>query len=401
MNEREQGEFDPTGAHRDDPHGFLTLARNHTPVFHSARLGAWCVTRHADIVRVLRDHRSFSAREHNPRPAARLPADVERVLRNWRGDAESLGSLDPPEHTRVRAVVGAGLARQTARLAGDVRATAVECVDRIAARAEFDLVSEFALPYALTVMCRVLGVPDEARARCLEWTERRLQLLTQPDLSDPELVRRCARALVDYGEFARDLTARRRAEPRDDLVSTMLHIGHRGRRLSSSEVAAQIPALITEGFMTTAHGIAEAVHHQLRSFGHWPAGDVDDMAEEGLRMDCPIFGRYRTALRETTVGGARLARGSRVLLLYGSGNRDAGVRSEPERFWPGRHPRSGHLSFGHGVHFCVGAPLARVVMRAGLTELAARLPGLRLVDMVARYRATFPIRALAELRVRP
>lgn len=399
--------FDPYGAHRDDPYSFLADVGDAEPVFYAPLLGAWCVTRREDMVAVLRDDRSFSARDHNPRPAVALPEDVSRMFRTWRGaDAVAVGSLDPPEHARVREVLNAGFTPARVRaFEPTIRAVATDLVERTAALTEFDFISAFAVPYALEVICRRLGVPDEYFDRCRTWSEQRIELMMSQRNADPDQLREYARGLMEFGAFARSLVQERLAAPQDDLISELLHDGKAGRTLTADEVSVQVPTLIFAGHMTCAEALGTIFYQQLRSPGGW-AEVVDgkistrDLVEEGLRFDSPLAGMYRTATRDVVVGDVHLAAGSRLLLLYGAVGRDSRAHACPAAFSPDSGSAS-HLAFGHGIHFCLGAGFARAELEIAIQAIADRMPGLTLAPgQQPHHRPVFPLRALTELRVR-
>lgn len=399
--------FDPYGAHRDDPYSFLAGLGEAEPVFYAPLLNAWCVTRREDMVAVLRDDRNFSARDHNPRSSVELPEDVSRMLRTWRGaGALAVGSLDPPEHTRIRDVLNVGFTPARVRaFEPTIREIAAGLAERVAASAEFDFITAFAVPYALEVICRRLGIPAEYLDRLRTWSEQRIELMMLQSSTDPDRLREFARGLMDFGAFARSLAHERLASPQDDLISELLHDGKAGRTLSVDEVAVQIPTLIFAGHMTCAEALGTIFFQQLGSPGGW-AEVVDgritprDLVEEGLRFDSPLAGMYRTALHDVEVGGVQLAAGSRLLLLYGAVGRDSRVRACPAGFSPGSESSS-HLAFGQGIHFCLGAVFARTELEVAIEVLADRMPDLALVPgPPPRHRPVFPLRALSALPVR-
>ncbi|MFJ6821180.1 cytochrome P450 [Streptomyces niveus] len=403
----EDRSFDPYGAHRDDLYSFLGDIGEMESVFYAPLLDAWCVTRREDMVAVLRDDQSFSARDHNPRPAVALPEDVSRMFRTWRGaDTLGVGSLDPPEHSRVREVLNIGFTPARVRaFEPTMRTIATDLVERAAVAEEFDFISDFAVPYALEVICRRLGVPDEYLDRCRTWSEQRIELMMLQRDADPDRLRECARGLMDFGAFARSLVQERLASPRDDLISELLHDGKAGQTLTADDVSGQVPTLIFAGHMTCAEALGTLVFQQLRSPGGW-AEVVDgkiaarDLVEEGLRFDSPLAGMYRTAVRDVVVGDVPLAAGSRLLLLYGAAGRDSRAHACPAAFSPGGRSAS-HLAFGHGIHFCLGAGFARAELEIAVQAIAARMPDLTLAPgPPPRHRPVFPLRALTELRVR-
>ncbi|MDT7783972.1 MAG: hypothetical protein QOF58_2391 [Pseudonocardiales bacterium] len=399
--------FDPYGAHRDDPYSFLAGLGEAEPVFYAPLLDAWCVTRREDMVAVLKDDRSFSARDHNPRPKAALPEDVARMFKTWRGAGGlGVGSLDPPQHARVREVLNIGFTPAKVRaFEPTMRAIATGLAERVAAEPEFDFIAAFAVPYAMEVVCRRLGIPGSYYERCRLWSEQRIELMMLQHDTDPDLLREHARGLMEFGEFARAIAQDRLVSPRDDLISELLHEGRAGNTLTADEVAVQIPTLIFAGHMTCAEALGTIVYQQLRSPGGWAevAGgtiDISDLVEEGLRFDSPLAGMYRTATRDVMVGDVRLTEGSRLLLLYGAAGRDSRAHACPAAFSPGG--KSGqHLAFGHGIHFCLGAGFARAELEVAVHAVAARMPSLTLAPgQEPSHRPVFPLRALTELQVR-
>jgi cytochrome P450 len=391
--------FDPRSTDRDNPFEFLREARSRQRVFYSESMNAWCVTRYDDVVDVLRDEVNFSVREHNPRPTATLPSDVERVMAAWRGGSLPVGSLDHSEHTRVRAVVATGFTRRALMaFEHEIRSDAHDRLRQLAAKEELEFIDEFSKPFMLAAILRVLGISECPHDQLHTWTSQRIRLMTAHEGADADELRGCAQGLLDYGEFARALVVERLARPRNDLISHMLQQRPHGPNLSADEVIAQIPTLITAGYRTSAEALATIVWNQARTPRGWSAVvdksvPIDDLIEEGLRFDCPIAGMYRTAVHDVSIGGIRIPAGDRVLLLYTSANRDETHYSFPDQFQPTRATTS-HLAFGLGEHFCIGAPVARLTLRIALEELTTALPGLCLADSRdPAYMPIFPFRA--------
>ncbi|GGP92379.1 hypothetical protein GCM10010278_83100 [Streptomyces melanogenes] len=319
-----------------------------------------------------------------------------------------MGALDACEHTRLRAVVSSGFSPAILKAFEPVvRATATRLLEPLASLPEFDLVSQFASPYCLAVTLQFLGIPTETHDRCEQRLEQGLGSMQHGGSGGPGLLRAYAEELRECEPFARDLIAQRLAAPAPDLISHMLHERPGGHRLSTNEVIAQIPALITAGHLSPAQALASVVGHQLCSPGGWhevAVGSVPipQLVEEGLRADGPIIGTYRTARNEVTVAGRNLPAGTRLLLLYGSANHDERKFRQSDWFAPRRQPQTSHLAFGRGAHACVGATLARLELRVALEEMAARLPTLTLVsETVSVHRPAFPQRSLTALWVRP
>lgn len=401
--------FDPGGVHRDDPNPFLARARRDQPVFYAPSLDRWCVTRYDDMVTILRDQQNFSARDHKPAPPnTELPADVVDALASWRGNERSIASRwDGLNHKKMRIVAGTHFtSRALASAEPDIRATAAALTARLAASGEVEFISEFAMPFALSTILKILGIPEEFHDRCRRWSQHLLALKLRSDPIDADFARECGQSLREFGAFARDMVAQRQSQPHDDVISRMLHDGRRDLRLSADEVVALLPTLIFAGHETSADALTLIVEGQLRSPGGWPAiggGQVPiaELIEESLRLEAPLFGFFRTTRRPVTVAGTQLPEGSRLLLLCGSGNHDEDKYPNPGQRDLHRKFDIPHLSFGLGSHRCIGAPLAYLELTVALQELAAGLPQLTLAPGSSRtYQPMFPLRALTELRVR-
>lgn len=401
--------FDPGGVHRDNPYPFLARARHDQPIFYAPSLSRWCVTRYDDIVAILRDQENFSARDHKPAPPnTELPADVIDTLATWRGNENSIASRwDGLDHKKMRMVAGTHFtSRALAPVEPDIRATAAVLTARLSAKDEVEFVSEFAIPFTLSTILKIVGIPEDFHDRCRRWSQHRLALVLRPDPINADFARRCAQSLREFGAFARDIVAQRQSQPQDDVISRMLHDGHRDLRLSADEVVALLPTLISAGHETSAYALTLIVEGQLRSRGGWPAitgrqVSITELIEESLRLEAPLFGFFRTARRPVTVAGTQLPEGSRLLLLCGSGNHDEDKYQNPGQRDLHRKFDTPHLSFGLGSHRCIGAPLAYLGLTVALQELAAGLPQLTLAPRSSRtYQAMFPLRALTELRLR-
>ncbi|MCP9211058.1 cytochrome P450 [Streptomyces sp. NEAU-Y11] len=318
----------------------------------------WLVSRYRDARFALSDRRLSKAALTEPGAPRIRPGTLPPGL---------LFTTDPPEHTALRIRATAALTRtRTGGLRAAVAEIAEELVDGFAARAEADLVADFARPFAMRVMCMLLGVPLGDRDRFAHWAETVLAV----DGHAPEDVERAQRDLMAYTAA---LVTARTAVPSDDLVSALARDGD-----DATAVSLAATFLVT-GYETMVAAVANAALTLLIRGGlptPWPA-DPRALIEELLRLG--TFGdalRSRRATTDVTVGGVVVPAGDVVLVSLASANRDETVFTEPDRLLPGRTPR--HLSFGHGAHYCPGARLARVELETALRCLATRLPGLRL-----------------------
>jgi cytochrome P450 len=329
------------------------------------------LTRHADIHAVERQGNLWHA---GPR---------YRLFRKTQEDASggigvrSLVRMDPPDHTEYRGLVADWFhPRNIRKLEGTVRDLARGAVDKMAAFAgEYDFVREISMFLPLTVICEMLGIPQADRQLILHMTQ------TSFGAEDEEYQRFAqafdGRATPDMQQYFRDLVADRRTRPRDDISSVLAHARLHGEPLPELELRSYFGLLTTAGHDTTssviAGGLAALVEHpdQLERLQAHPEL-VNLAAEEMIRWVTPVKTFMRTAMADTELSGRPIAEGDAVLLLYPSANRDEAVFEHPERFDVGRDPNP-HLAFGHGAHFCLGAQLARLEIRAFFAELLPRL----------------------------
>jgi cytochrome P450 len=309
--------------------------------------------------------------------------------------------LDPPEHTRLRRLVSKAF---TPRLVERLRPRVAELVDELlgAAHGEVDLIAALAYPLPVIVISEMLGVPPEDEERFKAWSDALARGLDPDFLVPPVELELRDRARAEFGAYFGDLADRRRAEPADDLLSGLVAI----EELSRDDLIATCVLLLVAGHETTVNLIANGTLALLRSsdqltYFREHLDRAPAVVEELLRYDPPIQLSGRVALEDAEIEGQRIGRGEVVLLLLGAANRDPDVYAEPDRLdltrWNGADaPR--HLAFGQGIHFCLGAPLARLEGQIALTALAQR--ELALIPGPLRYKDNLILRGLSELPVR-
>jgi cytochrome P450 len=373
--------FDPLDpAQREDPFGVLELARREQPVFHAPRFDLWVVTRYEDVLAVLKDHETFSsdgALRSAPEP---YPREVQEVLAEGWPAMPYIIEIDPPLHDRIRGLVTKAFTpRRIAALEPRVVAIAEELVDAIAGEGRADVIDRFAWPLPLRVLGELLGLPREDLEQLHEWGQDWL-LLQQPGPVEERVEN--ARGLVAMQRyFVRALEERERG-PRDDLMGALMAArAESDDPLSIVEVAGLPLDLMVAGHVTVTRAIGSALalcfrHPALRE--HLLDAELAPKAiDEILRLESPAQGLFRRTTREVELGGATLPAGARVMAHFGSANRDDALFEEPECLRPERDELSRHVAFGKGIHFCIGAPLARLELRIALPLLLERLPGLR------------------------
>ena len=362
----------------DDPYPLYARARRETPVFFSPEFGLWFVTRYDDAWAVLKDTARFSSRFLMRTPADAPPA-VGEVLREAYPELPMLVNDDPPGHTRTRALVSRAFApRLVAGLEPSVRAIVTRLVDGFAGDGGADLIAELAYPVPIEIICMLIGLPVESRGRLKRWTNDLVTLGAPGTDSERQLA--CARSSVAFQRYLQAQIEARRAAPRDDLLTALITAHADGEEpLDVAEIVNLLIVLIFAGHETTTNLIGNllvlllARPQMLRAIRDDPTL-TDDVITEGLRMDGPVQGMFRTTTEEVTLGGARIPAGAQVMVLFGSANRDEAVFSDPDQFDPGRSNNHRHLGLGRGIHACLGASLARMETRIVLDTLAERLP---------------------------
>ena len=399
-----------------DPYPALSELREAAPAYRVAGpdgLERVFLTRYDDVARVLRDSKGFgrSPGERLSRDEAEIvsiPADPRRAAFDAFNSNHLLDS-EPPKHTRLRTLVGLaftprrveGLRARIGEIVGEVvRNTAAPLRDG----GSLDLVSGYAEPLPVTVIAELLGVPGEQRHQLRPWSAAIVKLYELAPADED--IRAAERAVLDFSALLRDLLAQRRVQPEDDLITALSQVQDGGERLSESELVDTCILLLNAGHEASVNGLTAAVLNLQRE-GRWPelvgaarAGAPEAWfrvaLEELLRFDSPLPMFERWVLREGEVAGVPLRPGQKVGLLYASGNRDPRRFGEPDRLRLDRDPNP-HLTFGLGIHYCLGAPLARLELMASLRALALALPGLEVQDW--GYGGGFVIRGLERLTV--
>ncbi|HZV50932.1 MAG TPA: cytochrome P450 [Candidatus Dormibacteraeota bacterium] len=364
--------FDPHDpAFAADPHPTFAELRRRCPVAWTDRWGGfWALTRYEDLVAVAGDHRTFSNAVQNVVPHVARPGPRLAPL-----------NVDPPEHTRRRRAINPTLKpRRVARLEPAVRRSVVELLLPLVERGEADLVRELAFPLPAYVLADYLGVPGAEGLRMRVATERYTRALEEGSVEE------VGRTTAEMTEFVRRLIAERRARPADpdrDLTTGLLRA--EAGNGDDQVTVESIRQVIAAGTIGVTLALASAIRHLAEQRDHQELlrtrpDLVPAAVEELLRLYSPNLGFARTATRDVEIRGRRVRAGEVVALVYASGNRDEAVFPDPDRFVLDR-PRE-HLAFGHGVHKCPGAPLARLEIRVGLEELLRRTSGFELAGPV-------------------
>jgi cytochrome P450 len=396
--------FDPTlPEQRENPFDVLELARREQPVFYAEKFGLWVVTRHDDVLAVLKDHRSFSSEGALKSSPGAYPPEVLAVLAEGFPEMPYIIEVDPPLHDRIRGLITKAFTpRRVAELEPRIDEIARELIDGFAADGEADIVERFAWPLPLRVLGELFGVPREDLERLHHWGMD--WLLVQQDLPVERRVEH-ARGLVQMQRYFVELVERRIEEPTDDLVGALVAGRDEAEQpLSVVEIAGLPLDLMVAGHVTVTRAIGSTLN---RMFAHPPLREhlldpaiAPKAIEEILRLEAPAQGLFRIAAEDVEIGGVTVPRGARVMAHFASANRDHCVFAQPDDYVPERGDVGKHLAFGKGIHFCIGAPLARLELGVSLPMLLERLPGLRPGAETGEREEVFFARGFRSLPVR-
>lgn len=367
-----------------DPYPAYGRLREEAPIFWSEAWGAWVLTRHADALAVLSRPQLFSSAGrvgYLLRGLAR--AERERLALLDRHYQVGLAHADPPQHTRLRALLTRVFTpRMVERLRPRVEALVEALLDAALPAGRLDVIADLAYPLPATVVAELIGAPAEDRDRLRDWALGVNELFSGGGRTTMAQALRAQGALEEMHAYVAALSALRRAEPRDDILSGLVAAEQAGERLSPAELVSTVVTLFVAGHETTTHllgnGLLALLQHpeQLALLRERPEL-MGDAVEELLRYDTPVQRGWRLAVEETEIDGQRVAAGAMVLPMLGAANRDPAQFPEPERLDITRKPGR-HFGFGHGIHYCLGAPLARLEVAAALSALLRRAPGMGL-----------------------
>ena len=368
---------------RNNPYDKYAELRSKDPIHRMRLINAWVLTRYEDVDMVLRDHRRFSNHD-----------DDDREYR-------SMLFHDPPDHTRLRSLVSRAFTpRSVAELEPRIRRVVQELLDDMEGRDRFDLISDFAFPLPVTVIAEMLGVPAQDIDRFRDWSND-IALTVEPTLDD-EQTRRMEESFQELLDYFEDIIERRLKEPQDDMITALLNVEAEGDRLSRGELLATLTLLLVAGNETTrnfiGNGMLALLKHpdQLQRLRDNP-DMLDSALDELLRYDSPVQMDQRMVYEDVDIQGHRIRAGQRVINAIGAANRDPEVFANPDKLDIGRREKS-HLSFGRGIHYCLGSPLAMMEGRIAFSSLLDRFPSMSLVAE-PEFREQIVLRGVEDLWV--
>ena len=373
-----------TDSFRNNPYPHYAQLRESDPVHWCEPWGCWVLTRYADICPVLQDHATFSNRGRVTNTIEReYPGDfLSRIQPLLSHFAQGLINSDPPDHTRLRKLIQKAFIPKTLEiLRPKIETLVAELLGNVAGRPSFDLVKEFAYPLPVQVIAEMLGVPPSMRETFKDWSHTILQFQAVPR-ADQETILISQKALVEMRGYLAEVVADRRKNPTDDILGELVRVEEEGTRLSQEELLSTGVSLLVAGHETTTNLIANATYLLLKN----PSQRELLMAnpalyaptvEEALRCEAPLQRLGRSVLKTSTVGGKTIEAGKTVLSLLGAANRDPAQFAAADTFDITRRDNK-HIAFGSGIHFCLGAALARLEGPIALKALFAYAPRLSL-----------------------
>jgi cytochrome P450 len=373
-----------SAAFYQNPYPFYAELSARAPAAYSESLGGWVIPRYADVLATLQDTRHFSSQGRMLAVLDRLPPASRPHFHLFESHfTVGLISSDPPNHTRLRALVNKAFTpRAVEQLRPRIAALVNELLDAALLRPDLDLVRDLAYPLPAIVIAEMLGAPPEAREEFKLWSDGILAFQGQGVVS-AEVLEHSQHHLSNMRAFLMDLLADRRRSPRDDLLSRLVEAESEGDRLTEAELLTTCVTLLTAGHETTTNLIANGLYLLLRHPEQLARLRADPLLlptaiEEVLRFESPLQRNPRRVAVDFEYGGAHLQRGDYVLQILGAANRDPSVFPNPDQFDITRQPNR-HLAFAFGIHFCVGAPLARLEAPLALAAVLERFPNLRII----------------------
>jgi len=387
----------------NNPYPAYHAIRARSPAFFWKQYGIWCFAAHADVTALFRDKRFGRQILHvATREELGWEESPTHVKPFYDVEAHSLLELEPPDHTRLRTLINrAFVSRQVERLASRIEALAHQLIDGFERAGEIELIEAFATPIPVIVIAELLGVPTEMAPQLLDWSHKMVAMYQFGRSRKVE--DQAVEATKAFVAYLKGYIIERRQKPADDLMSHLIAAEADGKKLSEDELITTCILVLNAGHEATVHAIGNGVKAILEN-GLDPRPllaeqvKAEPLVEELLRFDAPLHLFTRYVLEDLDWNGITLKKGEQIGLMLGAANRDPKRFPNPDQLDPTRESNP-QQSFGGGIHFCVGAPLARLEMRVALKVLFERLPGLRLEGKPV-YRDAYHFHGLERLDVR-
>jgi cytochrome P450 len=368
------------GEQLENPYPFYARARREEPIFFSPELDTWVVTRYDDVQTILSQPDIFSSKDAL-RPAVRFTPAVFAELGKGYPFVPTTVDNDGKDHLRFRNAVGKAFApKRIKQLEPFIKEVTTSLVDTFINNHKAEFISQFAYPFPLEVALFLVGIPKEDMTLAKKWTNSFALLFNSPLLEEQQV--ECARDFVSLQHYFIRLVNERRGAPKEDLMSGLLETLPGEKPFDEAELASVLVSTVVAGHETVAHFMANGLALLLEQPERWQTlcahpESIPLAIEEILRYDTPVHAFYRTTTQEVTVGGIKFPAETLLMIVYGSANRDETQFPQADQFDMQRSPNR-HLAFGHGIHFCSGAFLARKEGQIALETLCQRLPTLQL-----------------------
>lgn len=373
----------------DNPYGTYQRLRTNTPVFFDETWGLTFFTRHSDITDILKDRNRFGRDFRHRMSVDEVDPELYRRIYppqwpTWtRYVRESFIDLEPPRHTRLRRLVAKAFTRRSSeafrpRLEG----AANQILDRALEKGSMEAIGEFAKPIPVAMIADLMGISHKDHSKLLDWSHAIVRVFDERVTSEEGAA--AEQATIEFVAYLERQIEERRSDLGDDLLSAMIEVEESGDTLTDEEIVGTAILTLNAGHEATVHAIANSLLALARNpaaYAHLSSeADVSVAVDELLRYDSPLQMFERWVLEDTEVRGHHLQKGTKVGLLFGSANRDPDVFEQPESIDLDRSPNP-HVSFGAGLHYCVGAPLAKVELEAALGRFARRVRSMELVEV--------------------
>lgn len=367
-----------------NPNAVYAALHKHCPTFYWEEQKQWFFTGYDHVNALLRDRRFGRQILHVAnREELGLVEPLEHVKHFDAAEQHSLLEIEPPEHTRLRTLINrAFVSRHVEKMKPEIEELANNLIDGFEKDRKTELLSSFADIIPVTMIARMIGIPEEMGPKLLEWSHAYVGMYMFKRTTEDEYA--ADKAAKEFADYVRGIISERRANPRDDLMSHMIHTEHKGQYLTDDELVSTTIVLLNAGHEATVHQIGNSVRVILES-GISPETLFSDektterTVEETLRICAPVHIFQRWVLEPVEIDGIEFKRGDKVSLILAAANLDPQKFSDPLTFKPDRS-EAANLSFGAGIHFCIGAPLARLELNIVLPLLFARLPGMRIAQ---------------------
>ena len=378
-----------------NPYPAYHAIRAATPVFKWDQYGHWCCAAYADVNGLLRDRRFGRQILHvATREELGWPETPEHLKPFYAFEQHSLLELEPPVHTRLRALVSrAFLSRQIERLRPEIANLCNRLAEQLDGKPEADLLTAYAIPIPVAVICDLLGAPIEMAQQFLSWSNDMVAMYQAR--RDRVIEDKAVAATLAFSSFMRDLIRERRGKGGDNLLMELIRAESEQGKLSEDELVTTAILMLNAGHEATVHALGNGIKALVEQGAREDIGAGH--VEEIMRFDAPLHMFTRYALEDLEWNGLKLKKGETIGLLLGAANRDPSRFPEPDRFLPSRENAAQNVSFGAGIHFCIGAPLARLEMEVALPILFRRLPHLRLAGPPV-YRDAYHFHGLERLQ---